>query len=73
MNEFTKDELKEIQSALSIFSGSPRGNSIFHKIKSMIDNHCGHECSHHELVRLRLLTKKEYDFCETCLFIRRMR
>jgi len=45
MNEFTKDELKEIQSALSIFSGSPRGNSIFHKIKSMIDNYCDHDSS----------------------------
>lgn len=68
MNEFTKEELKEILACVCNIDGN-----VLNKIQSMIDNYCEHECSNHELIRLKLLRSKEYDFCETCLCIRRMR
>jgi hypothetical protein len=79
MNDFTKDELKiiflEINIAISNWGEDEYKDypKLKSKIQSMIDNYCDNQCSHHEPIRLRLLSQKDYDFCETCLYVRRIR
>lgn len=57
MNDFTKEELKELLSALSVFSGSPRGISLFHKIQSLIDNYCDHEKTVEDSAMVKICVK----------------
>ena len=78
MNDFTKAELDNLREALNKFPSNKFyfGDEVIplrDKVRDMVDNYCQKACSHHELVRLKLLNEKEYDFCETCLFVRRMR
>ena len=67
--------IREINQFEHILKTSPSMLELRDKLGAMIENYSdtNPQCSHHELVRLKLLTKKEYDFCETCLYVRRMR
>jgi hypothetical protein len=61
VNDFTKEELKEIQDCLP-FSCNPKmgfANKLFDKIQSMIDNYCEHP----ENMRAYSLG---VDYCVTC-------
>lgn len=77
MNEFTKEELEAIFYCIDMVKHQddeyPEFDIMLNKIQCMIDNYCDHECSNHQPIRLKLLSGKEYDFCETCLHIKRMR
>jgi len=80
MNWFTKSELQIILLDMDtyiqmnkILRESPIHRELRLKIQSMIDDYSEHECSHHEPIRLSLLSQKDYDFCETCLYVRRIR
>lgn len=48
MNDFTKDELEEIQAALIMTKMLDQNHdfAITDKIQSMIDNYCEEECDH---------------------------
>jgi len=48
MNDFSKHELRILQTALSHFYGKTNENNsdLCKKIQDMIDNYCDHECNH---------------------------
>ena len=48
MNDFTKEELKFLHSAIyeRPFSITPKMDEMRSKIKSMIEGYCEHECDH---------------------------
>jgi hypothetical protein len=74
MNNFTKEELMNIADAI-LYSGlfETRKDTLIpirDKLKSLIDNYCEHE---HTWNRLTMLSGKDYDFCEGCMSVRRIR
>lgn len=78
MNDFTKDELKQLYIMACSYTGNVHNQTMSNsllmtKIQTLIDNYSETHCTNHELVRLKLLSGKEYDFCETCFHVNRMR
>lgn len=80
MNNFTKEELIMIEDYLDTFLDTilnddyeNKSRDLLDKVSSMLTNYPETECSHKNLVRLKLLSEKDYDFCENCLFVRRIR
>ncbi len=79
MNDFTKEELEDLFDnttvAINSYTGCDSGwkkenRALILKIQSLIDNYCEHT---HIWNRLTMLSEKDYDFCEKCLSVRRMR